>query len=62
MTELTTIINAQITVIGKVTDERASELINKKEEFKQLLETEFSKKFEADDVNVNIQHFVLEEK
>ena len=59
MKEITRIINAQITMIGKVSDKDADTIIKSKNDAEKNVANDLKRIYKADDVQVEIKDFVM---
>lgn len=60
MKEITRIINAQVTIVEKMNDEEADNVVSSKDDAEKVLEGILKKHFMADDVQVEIKDFMLD--
>lgn len=63
MKEFTSIVTAEITMIKTISDEQADRLVkHSRKDYPENVKSRLKELFEADDVNVQVQSFVMDVK
>ena len=60
MKEITRIINAQVTIIERMNDAEADNVVSSQKDVEKYVENTLKKHFNADDVQVEINDFVMD--